>query len=148
LSAKFDSPIVLALGPSRGLAFFFLASHVGAALLVATLQLPVISLAAIWALISLSGADALTRHAWRRRRRSVVEVALDGDGQHTLRFRGDADELAFTVSGRFLHPLLALVTVHCSGCRGATRIVIPADAVEAERFRRWRARVRLQTAAD
>jgi toxin CptA len=146
LSARFDSPIVLPLGPSRRLAGLFVTSHIGGALLVATLPLTLAWQALLLTALAVSGANALARHAWRRCRQSVVEVALDADGLHTLRFRAEATELPFTITARFLHPRLALIAARCPACRGTLRIVIPADAVEAERFRRWRARVRLQSA--
>lgn len=147
MSAKFDSPIVLELGTSRDLAIFFLTSHMGGALLVAVLPLPLLWRIVLWVALALGVADALARHAWRRCRGSVVALVIDGDGQHTLRVRSDTTELPFTISARFLHPRLTLFTARVEGYRRQRRIAIPADATDTERFRRWRARVFLQTGA-
>jgi hypothetical protein len=148
LSEKFDSPVFLALGPSRLLAVLLASTHLGAALLAATVPLPIVGLVLLWLAIAASALDAVTRHVLRCHRDSVTAIALDGDGQHTLQFRGDGIERAFTLVSRYLDARLTLITARRAGHRRSIRIVIPSDAVDAARFRRWRAQVQLQTAAD
>ena len=148
MSAGSPGRIVVEIGASRALAAILAGLHAGAGAIAVTLPL-----AWPWRLVLLlfvlaSGYRVLRLHALRRAPASVVAFALGDEDRCALRRRAGADWEEGRVLDCRVHPRLALIGVRLAGHRLPVSIVIPADAVAAEPFRRLRVRLRLGAAAD
>lgn len=148
MSRKFDSPITLSIGASRQLAILIALAYGGAIVLSFTVPFPWWASATAAAVLLWRGRVALRLHALRLDARSIVQVSLDDAGRHSLRRRGDAADREFRVLTRFIDPRLTILTVRSDDRRFAAALLVAGDAVEGEEFRRWRARLRLQTSAE
>ncbi len=71
---------------------------------------------------------------------------MDGEGVVSVRFAGREDWHACQITSRFVHPWLTLMSLRLESRRWPVNLVIAADAVEPEPFRRWRAALKLHTA--
>lgn len=136
------------LGVSRALAGILLAVHGGA--LAIALAMPLSLWIRLILVVTVFGSlyRGLTRHALRQSRGAVVGLRIDGaDDRCALRRR----EAAAWEEGRlvdcWVHPWLTLAVVR-GAHRLPERVVIPADALPAEMFRRLRVRLRLPTAPE
>ncbi len=147
MSQGFDSPIVLKICASRFLTALFAVIHLGAALLVIPLPVAPAWRFALWCAVAASAYHVLVTHALRRRA-SVAAISWEREGGYALRLREEEEERACRIASRFVHSWLTVLLLRCDGRRLPLRLVIAFDAVDREAFRRWRARLRLQTAAE
>jgi hypothetical protein len=148
LSRKFDSPVTLTLGASRLLATYFVCAYGGAMTLGFTLPLPWWGSAMAAGILGWRALTDLRAHALRVAAGSVVRISLDDAGHHVLYRRGRATEVEFRVLTRFVDPRLTILTVRSEDRKFRTALLVAIDAVDGEEFRRWRARLRLQTSAE
>lgn len=140
--------LVLELGASPALAAVFTALHAGAGVVAVMLPLAWPWRAALLAFVGVSLYLALSRHALRRVPAAVVALALGDEARCALRRRGSEAWEEGTLVDCWVHARLTLLAVRCHDRRLASSVVIPADGVAAEPFRRLRVRLRLRTAAD
>ncbi len=145
---KSSDKIVLELGTSRMLAAVLVIVHVGAAAIALLMPVTVLLRLAICALVAVSLYRALWAHALRRSANAIVAVELDGEGGACAVRRRAMDWRQGRLIDRWAHPLLTLLVVRCDESRWPANVVIPADAVAKETFRRLRVRLRLRTSAE
>lgn len=105
-----------------------------------------------WWRLALGGAVVLSlylalRAHGLRLAGAVTAVELDRDGSWALRFAGDASWHSCRLIDRWVQPRVVILRLRRDGWRRAHNVVIFADAVAAEPFRRLRARLRLEAAA-
>ena len=121
--------------------------HVGALILIALTPLTWLTRLSIWLLLGWSLYWSLRTHAWRQGPLAIEVVELDGEGTLAVRLAGSEIWHAARINARFVHPWLTLLSLRLENRRWPVSLVIAADAVEPEPFRRWRARLKFQTVA-
>lgn len=120
--------------------------HVGAAAIVAIVPLGWILRSFVWAALAISFHRTL-RLQRLRARAAVTGLEWDGDGSWAIRLSGDATWHSCRLVDRWVHPYIVILRLRRDGARRAVNVVIAADSVAAEPFRRLRARLRLEHAA-
>lgn len=148
MSRKFDSKLILNIKDSPRLGVFLGAVHLGAAVMAAFSALAWPWRLVLWAALAASLVRAVRCHALRCVPGAVREIALDEHDGLSVRRNGDTATRRAQLCGRFLHPWLTILVVRPEGRRRACPVVIAADAVEGEAFRRLRARLALRNAGD
>jgi len=143
LSKKFDSPLIINIKVSRLLGLALLASHLGAAVLILAIPLPIEVQTLLLGALLVSLYPAVMRHALRRGSGAVTGLEIDTDGEYTLR-RGEGAWLPCQYIENFLSPWLVIVRLRPEGRRWPVSVVLARDAVEATAFRELRARLHFQ----
>ena len=85
-------------------------------------------------------------HAWRSGALAIEAIELDDEGMATVRFAGNAAWYPARITSRFIHPWLTLMSLRLQNRRWPMNLVVAADAVEPETFRRWRVALKLRAA--
>lgn len=117
--------------------------HGGAVILVWVCPMAVSIRVAVLALVGASFYHSLCVHALRSARAAVTAIAFDAEGGCALRRgHGDVWEEGRLVE-KSVQRWLAVLTVRASERRWPVNVVICADAVSPEAFRRLRLRLRL-----
>jgi toxin CptA len=147
LYAESPDSLTLELGSSRVLTAVLAALHGGAGALMLVVPLALAPRIALLALIALSLYRTVSVHGLRRSRDAVTALTLGGDDECALRRRGSTDWEPGRVVDRWVQPWVTLLTVRCENRRRPASVVICADAVAPDSFRRLRVRLRLGTAA-
>jgi Membrane-bound toxin component of toxin-antitoxin system len=147
LSQNFDSKLILNINVSHALTGILLLTHLGGIILVALIPLAWAIRAGIWALLGWSLYCSLRLHARRNARTAIKAVELDEEGALAVRFAGMEQWRNARITAWLVHPWLTLVALRIDGGIMPVNLAIAADAVEAEAFRRWRARLKLRIAA-
>lgn len=135
--------MVVELHRSRALTIALGGLHLGGALIAWLLPLPWPVQLALCALVAASLSAALSRHAWRSGPRAITGIEIDSEGQCAVRMAGAWRACTFTHV--FVHPRLTLLGLRRHGRRRPEGLVIAADAMEAEAFRRLRAALNLRS---
>jgi hypothetical protein len=78
-------------------------------------------------------------HALRHGKNAVAALRLTSDGELLLRTRSGRSWRAATIENRFVHRKLVLLRTRCGGRRFTGTVIVAADAVNRETFRRLRA---------
>lgn len=145
-----ESPdnFVLALGASRALTVALFVLHAGAGVLAATLPVAIAIRIALTAVIGVSLYRAVRLHGTRRSPDAVLGVMSSGDGDWAVRRRGTLDWQPARLVDRWVQPWLTLLVLRCETRRAPTHVVICADAVPVDAFRRLRVRLRLGAATE
>lgn len=138
---------MLELGPSPVLVLVLAALHAGGGLIALTLPLAWIWRVALLGAVGASLYRALALHGVRRAPGAVVALAFGDEARCALYRRGAGRWEAGRVVDCRVQARLVLLVVRSDERRRASRVVIPADAVAPEPFRRLRARLRLGGAA-
>ena len=142
---KSSDKVVLKLGISWTLAAILVAVHVGAAAIALSMPLAIPLRLGLFALIGFSLYRALWGHALRRSADAIVAIELDDEeGACSVRRRARDWQTGRLIT-QWAHPLLTLLVVKYDGSRWSANVVIPADAVAKEAFRRLRVRLKLRT---
>ena len=102
---------------------------------------------AILALLIWSLRRTINLYALRRVPDAVEEIEIDGEREISVRFTGNTTWSRCQMRAKFVHPWIMLLSLQTEGRRWPVRVVIAADAVETEAFRRWRVALKLHTAA-
>lgn len=136
--------LILNIKVSRFLAGVFLAIHLGGMLLVAVTPMAWLVRLGLWIVLGWSLYYSLVTHAWRAGRSAITAIELDGEGIASVRFAGNEAWQPVRITSRFVHPWLTLMTLRLEGRRRPLNLVIAADAVEPEPFRRWRVALKFQ----
>lgn len=120
------------------------ASHLGAAVLILVIPLPMgVQILLVGAVLA-SLYQAVMRHALRRGPGAVTGLEIDTDGEYALR-RGEGDWTPCQYVESFLSPWLVIVRLRPEGRRWPVSVVLARGAVEASLFRELRARLHFQT---
>lgn len=92
-------------------------------------------------LIIASLCFVLAYHALRRASSSVVALSIDEEGGCEVRRRSARGAENGQLVDCWVHPLLTLLVLRGEGRRWRVNVVVPADAVGKEAFRRLRVRL-------
>ena len=128
----------LSLKSSRFLAIGLMLGHLAAIGCVAIVPLP------LWLKLLLSGTlvasliHTLTRHAWRIRASSIVELQCDRDGLAVIHMRSGEEREARVLGSSFVASYLTIVLLKPSTSRRVSAILILPDTLEPELFRQLR----------
>lgn len=147
MSQKFDSNLTLRINASKLLAGIFLFVHLGAALLLGVVPLNGVIRTALWLCLAWSLYHSLRVHALRTAADAIEIFDLDSDGDCYIQHKGAGERQPCRVTNCLVHSGVVLLTLRRDERRWPVNLVIVADAVEAEPFRRLRARLKLQSAA-
>lgn len=93
----------------------------------------------------LSFIQVFTVHAWRRSALAVAAMEMDSENFVAVRYIGEELWHPARITARFIHPWITVMSLRVEGRRMPVNVVIAADAIEPEPFRRWRAALKLQT---
>lgn len=147
MSEKFDSNLIINIKVSYLVAGLLLLLHFGGALLIGLVPLSWLFKILVWTALAVSLIVAWQRHINRASPHAITALELDREGICAVR-RGR--EGPWQTCERFravVHPWMVIFLLREGGRRWPTGLVMAADAVEPEPFRRLRARLRLQTRA-
>ena len=147
MSEKFDSNLIINIKVSYFFVSLLLLMHLGGALLVGLIPLVWSLKGLLWVALAVSVVRVWRLHVSRTSPHAITALELDHEGTCSVR-RGQTGP--WQVCERFqavVHPWMAILLLRCEGRRWPIGLVIAADAVEPEPFRRLRARLRLQTRA-
>lgn len=147
MSQKFDSNLTLRINASKLLAGILLFVHLGAALLVGIVPLNGLIRGALWLCLGWSLYHSMCFHALRTAANAIDTFEMDSDGDCYVQHKGAEGRQPYRVAHCLVHSGVVLLTLRRDGRRWLVNLVIVADAVEAEPFRRLRARLKLQSAA-
>lgn len=147
LYAESPDNLTVELGPSRALTAALVLVHGGAVALGLMLPLALTVRITLVALIAVSLYRSVQRHGLRRAHNAIEALALNVDDDCALRHRGSSEWRPGRLIDRWVQRWLTILVVRCDGHRWAESVVICADALPAERFRRLRVRLRLRTEA-
>ena len=120
--------------------------HLGGMLLVETVNLEWLPRAGLWVLLGLSLYRSLRLHALRNAPRAIEALEIDRENIFSVKLKGAKEWRSCRLSSRFIHPWITMLVLRIDSRWWPENLVIVADAVETESFRRWRARLKLQSA--
>ncbi|GAB4509588.1 MAG: hypothetical protein Tsb0026_10110 [Sulfuricaulis sp.] len=146
MSQKSETNLILNIKVSRLLIGIFLAVHLGGVVLVAAVPMIWLVRLGLWGLLGWSLYYSLITHAWRSGPVAITAIELDNEGMVSVCFAGSETWRPVQVTSRFVHPWLTLISLRLESRRWPVNLVIAADAVEPEPFRRWRVALKLQAA--
>ncbi|OGI48278.1 MAG: hypothetical protein A3B81_06280 [Candidatus Muproteobacteria bacterium RIFCSPHIGHO2_02_FULL_65_16] len=147
MSQRFDNNLILNIKVSRILIAVLAVAHLGGMVLVGIVPLAWGMRATLWAMLGLSLYRSVRRHGLRRGPGAIREFELDPDGICSVRLAGSEAWRECRCTSVFIHPRCVLATAALADRRWPLALVIVADAVEADFFRRLRARLRQPAAA-
>jgi len=127
----------LRLGSSRILAALLGGAHVGAAAAL-WLAVPVVYALACSVALSVHLAWAVRRHALRTDARALIELDVLDDGSVSVCTRAGLRRTCRVGRSSFVSPLLAVLNLRPEGGRWTRHLLIAADSVDADGFRRLR----------
>lgn len=137
------------IGASRALTIIAVALHAGA--IAVSVLLPVAWwLRAILALLVVAnGYLVVSRHTLRFARSAIVAFAMEQEGDACRwRYRAAADWVDGQLIDRWVRAPLTLLVLRRKGKWWPVSLVLAADAVAPEAFRRLRVRLTLRTAEE
>jgi hypothetical protein len=120
------------------------AAHMGAMVLMAVIPAAWWLRVVLWAALGWSLYHSLITHAWRSGPMGIQAIELDNEGIVSVRMAGNDAWLTARIISRLVHPWVTLLSLHLESRRWPVNLVIAADAVEPESFRRWRVALRTQ----
>jgi hypothetical protein len=149
MAARSAPLLRVALGRSKSLLLVLIAAHGGAAAAVLSTVPAWPWGAAALLVLTASAVHAVRRHALRAGRGAVQSLQLGGGGECRLE-RADGSVAACRVQGSsYVSPRLVVLHLREDGRRLGHYVVLPADSVPADGFRRLRALLRwLDTGAE
>lgn len=98
----------------------------------------------LWGVLGWSLYYCLVTHAWRTVSFAIVAIEHDNEGAASVRFAGSEAWQVAQITSRFVHPWLTLMTLRLESRRWPVNLMIAADVVEPEPFRRWRVALKFQ----
>ena len=144
MSQKLETNLILNIKVSHLLAGIFLAIYLGGMVQVAVTPVAWSVRLGLWGVLGWSLYYCLVTHAWRSGRHSITGIELDNEGMASVRFAGSESWQPVRITSRFVHPWLTLMTLRPENRRWPLKLMIAADAVEPEPFRRWRVALKFQ----
>jgi hypothetical protein len=146
LSRKSEINLILNIKESRILTGMFFTVHLGAMALAAVVPVGWFLRLILWGLLGWNLYYSLITHAWRSGSLAVQAIELDNEGVASIRLAGSETWQPARITSHFVHPWLTLMSLRLENRRWPVNLVIAADAVEPEPFRRWRVALKLQVA--
>lgn len=146
MSQKYAINLILNIKVSRLLAGIFFVVHLGAMILAAVIPTGWPMCLVLWGLLGWSLYYSMITHAWRTGSLAVQAIELDNEGVASVRLAGSETWQPARITSHFVHPWLTLMSLRLESRRWPVNLVIAADAVEPEPFRRWRVALKLQAA--
>ncbi len=146
MAQKSETNLILNIKVSYLLAGILLAVHLGAMVLVAAIPVAWWLRVVLWAVLGWNLYHSLITHAWRSGPMGIQAIELDNEGVVSIRRAGGDSWLTARITSRLVHPWITLMSLRLESRRWPVNLVIAADAVEPEPFRRWRVALQLQTA--
>jgi toxin CptA len=138
LSKKSASRLIIQLKVSAALGAVLSLLHLGALALLFLVDLPLWSSAALGVLLLASLYRSLVRHALRSAPEAIRALRWhEEEGLSITRGNGKSP-VAASIRSRFVHPALVLLSLRLPGRLLPVSLVIAADALEADVFRRLR----------
>lgn len=142
-----ESNLILKINVSRSLAAILFLTHFGAMTLIAIVPLMWPLRLGVWALLGWSLYCSVRRYALRRGPNAVEEIEIDKEQELSVRLAGGTAWQNCRLRASFVHPWLILLSLRLDGRKWPVNVVVAADAVEPEAFRRWRVALKLQPVA-
>jgi len=139
LSKKSGNSLIVKLKVSVALAAILVMLHLGAASLLFSVTIPLTVRAILLVAVTLSLVQVLMQHALRRGPGTIVALRLNEDGELLLQSGKRAPWRTAVIRRRFVHRRLVLLSMRVAGQRLPKTLVLAADAVEPDVFRRLRA---------
>ncbi len=143
-STAYATPLRLELKPSRTLFWLLTFSHLGAAGLLPTMGLPVWATAGLVASVLVSYLWLVARHALMRHPGATVSLLWPSGTQWHVRSRNGAEVSAQLSPESFVRPWLTVLLLRPETGGRPRNVVLLADMLDAEAFRRLRVRLRLE----
>ncbi len=137
---KYDNQLFLKINHSPALSAFVFFSHCGAALATALAGLPIPLETILWPILAWSLYRTLTHHALRLGGDAVVALHLRNDDALVIHTR-DGSHCRVRLATAFVHPGVVILTFAPGHPRHRAHVVLSADAVDSNAFRRLRARM-------
>lgn len=145
---KLEINLILNINVSRFLTGIFLAVHLGGMLLLAVTPLAWYMRLALWGTLGWSLYYSLVTHAWRKGPHAITAIELDSEGGVSVQRAGSETWQPARITSRFVHPWITLMTLKLDNRRWPVNLVLAADAVDAEPFRRWRVALLFQAVPE
>lgn len=145
MSDKFDNTLIFNLYNSRILVWVTVGLHGGALAIVCVLPIVVMLRISLLILLIASLFHVLSLHALRRAPHAVRTVALEGDGDWMLKMQNADQRGPCRLRSHFVHPWLVILQLRCPAARLPVNLVVAADSLDGETFRRLRARLNVQS---
>jgi toxin CptA len=139
--------LIININKSIILGVLFAVVHIGAILLAILMPLDWLLKSGIVAALGLALYLVFRRQVLRTAPGSVQRLEVANDGSCAVWLFGATDWEAGRIAARFVSPWLVILSIRCESSRWPLGLVIPADAVEAELFRRLRVTLKQQSAA-
>jgi hypothetical protein len=130
------------IAPSAFLSVTFTAVHLAAAMIVIPLDLSAYLKAALLAAVGASLADTLWRHALLRCNRSIVEIELHDRCRSAVRMRHGEWVEATVLGTSCVTAPLTVINLKLDRMRFPTHVLLGADNVDSEDFRKIRVMLR------
>lgn len=115
--------------------------HIGAMLMVCLLPISILIRLSLFALLIASVVHILLTYALRRSPRAIRKVVFEDDGDCVLEMQNEQSLGPCRLRNYFVHPWLAILQLRCPQGRLPISLVVAADAVDTDAFRRLRARL-------
>lgn len=110
-------------------------------MLVCLVPLGIMIRVSLLALLTASVVHILQLHALRRSPRAVCKAIFEADGDWILDMKNQESLGPCRLRSHFAHPWLTILQLQCQQRRLPVSLVLAADAVGADSFRRLRARL-------
>jgi len=123
------------------------AIHLGGMVLVLLVPLSFLLTIGLLVVLTASLANSLGVHGWRRARRAITAFELDHEGLCSVQLGQKPDWQECDIRRAVIQPGIVLLWLRIKRRRWPSGLVLAADAVEPEAFRRLRARLPLETRA-
>ncbi len=143
-STAYATPLRLELKPSRTLFWLLTFSHLGAAGLLWTTNLPVWATACLGVSVLVSYLWLVARHALLCHPAAAVCLLWPSGIQWQVRSRNGEEASALLSPESFVRPWLTVLLLRPETGGGARNVVLLPDMLDAEAFRRLRVRLRLE----
>jgi len=127
---------------SRIIASVLLIVHTGAAAILIPLDLPLWWKTAVGAAIAASLLHSICQHALRRTRRGVVAIEVRDQCAAAIAGRDGSWRDARILGSTWVSPWLTVLNLKVHGERFATHVVLVADSIDREDFRKLRVLLR------
>ncbi len=115
--------------------------HIGAMVMACLLPISIMIRLSLLALLIASAVHILLTHALRRSPRAIRKVIFENDGDWVLEMQNEESLGPCRLRSRFVHRWLVILQLQCPRGRLPISLVVAADAVNTDAFRRLRARL-------
>lgn len=133
----------LVIGRSRCLLVYLVILHVLMAVTSILLFVDIVWLIIVLLIgLALSLLFQLKQHGWLKGRRAVREIVHDEQGLWTIYFSAKDSIAELELKSSFVTPFLTLIRLGDSRFWRTTTVVVVADAVDAEQYRKLRVLLR------